>query len=95
MRGADREFDVARRVQTIEWLKTEIVDHVSRLFKSLLEGSDPKIADSLAGLAASSYMLGQRLGVSYRQLDQAMIEKLRQLARDGHALEDAYQIRKR
>ncbi|MNF98991.1 hypothetical protein D3C84_818730 [compost metagenome] len=47
MRGADREFDAARRVQSIEWLKTEIVDHVSRLFKSLLGGSVPKLTDSL------------------------------------------------
>lgn len=35
-----KELDVAKRAKVIEWLKTEVLDQVSRLFKALWEGKD-------------------------------------------------------
>lgn len=86
-----KDLDVAKRAKVIEWLKTEVVDNVSRLFKALWEGSTAKVGDSLASLMMSSYILGRRLGVSYRELDDLLIEKLKKHKQEGHQLEDWYQ----
>jgi hypothetical protein len=87
----DKEMDVATRARTIEWLKTEIVDQVSRLFKAMWDGSAVRIADSLAGLIAGAYVLGRRLGVPYKELDKAIADKLARLKQEGHQLEEQYQ----
>lgn len=86
----DKEMDVATRARTIEWLKTEIIDQVSRLFKAMWDGSAVRIADSLAGLIAGAYVLGRRLGVPYKDLDKAIAEKLARLKQEGHQLEEQY-----
>lgn len=86
----ERDMDVATRAKTIEWLKTEIVDQVSRLFKAMWDGSTVRIVDSMAGLIAGVYILGRRLGISYRDLDGAVADKLAKLKQEGHQLEDHY-----
>ncbi|WP_054958317.1 MazG-like family protein [Paenibacillus dakarensis] len=91
MSNTPKDLDVAKRAKVIEWLKTEVVDNVSRLFKALWEGSTAKVGDSLASLMMSSYILGRRLGVSYRDLDDLLIEKLKKHRQEGHQLEDWYQ----
>lgn len=86
----ERDMDVATRAKTIEWLKTEIIDQVSRLFKAMWDGSTVRIVDSMAGLIAGVYILGRRLGISYRDLDGAVVDKLAKLKQEGHQLEDHY-----
>lgn len=86
----ERDADVATRAKTIEWLKTEVVDQVSRLFKAMWDGSAVRITDSLAGLIAGVYILGRRLGISYKDLDGAVTDKLAKLKQEGHQLEDLY-----
>ncbi|MEC0371165.1 MazG-like family protein [Paenibacillus chibensis] len=86
-----KDLDVAKRAKVIEWLKTEVVDNVSRLFKALWEGSTTRVGDSLASLIMSSYILARRLGMSYRDLDDLLIEKLKKHKQEGHQLEDWYQ----
>ncbi|SEO91556.1 MazG-like family protein [Paenibacillus sophorae] len=91
MSNMPKDLDVAKRAKVIEWLKTEVIDQVSRLFKALWEGSTARVSDSLASLIMSSYILGRRLGISYRDLDEALLEKLRKHRQEGHQLEDWYQ----
>ncbi|MCM3493905.1 MULTISPECIES: MazG-like family protein [Paenibacillus] len=86
-----KDLDVAKRAKVIEWLKTEVIDNVSRLFKALWEGSTTKVGDSLVSLMMSSYILGRRLGMTYRDLDDLLLEKLRKHKQEGHQLEDWYQ----
>jgi hypothetical protein len=86
----DRDVDLARRVKIIEWLKTEIVDHVAHLLKGIWEGNHSKMVDGLASLISCGYILGRRLGISYRSLDEAIVDKLRKHKADGHQLEDWY-----
>lgn len=86
-----KELDVAKRAKVIEWLKTEMLDQVSRLFKALWEGSTARISDSIASLIMSSYILGRRLGISFKDMDDLLIEKLRKHRQEGHQLEDWYQ----
>lgn len=91
MSNMPKDMDVAKRAKVIEWLKTEVIDQVSRLFKSLWEGSTLRVGDSLASLLMSSYILGRRLGISYRELDELLLEKLKKHRQEGHQLEDWYQ----
>lgn len=77
MPNVPKDLDVAKRAKVIEWLKTEVIDQVSRLFKALWEGSTARVGDSLASLIMSSYILGRRLGIPYRELDDLLLEKLR------------------
>ncbi|AIQ66183.1 MazG-like family protein [compost metagenome] len=91
MSNMPKDLDVAKRAKVIEWLKTEVIDQVSRLFKALWEGSTSRVSDSLASLIMSSYILGRRLGISYRDLDDALLEKLKKHRQEGHQLEDWYQ----
>ncbi|MHA0857547.1 MazG-like family protein [Paenibacillus sp. CMAA1364] len=86
-----KDLDVAKRAKVIEWLKTEVVDHVSRLFKALWEGSTARVGDSIASLIMSSYILGRRLGVPYREIDELLIDKLKKHKQEGHQLEEWYQ----
>lgn len=86
-----KELDVAKRAKVIEWLKTEVLDQVSRLFKALWEGSTSRIGDSLASLMMSSYILGRRLGIPFKDLDTLLVEKLKKHKSEGHQLEDWYQ----
>lgn len=91
MSNMSKDLDVAKRAKVIEWLKTEVLDHVSRLFKAMWEGSSTRVGDSLASLIMSSYILGRRLGLSYRDLDDLLIDKLKKHKQEGHQLEDWYQ----
>lgn len=91
MSNMPKDLDVAKRAKVIEWLKTEVVDHVSRLFKALWEGSTARVGDSLASLIMSSYILGRRLGVSFRDIDDLLLDKLKKHKQEGHQLEDWYQ----
>ena len=91
MSNMPKDMDVAKRAKVIEWLKTAVIDQVSRLFKSLWEGSTLRVGDSLASLLMSSYILGRRLGIPYRELDELLLEKLKKHRQEGHQLEDWYQ----
>lgn len=86
-----KETDVAKHAKVVEWLKTEVADYVAKLFKALWQGSASKVQDSLASLNVSSYILGRRVGISFRDLDNSILDKLHQSTREGHQLEDWYQ----
>jgi hypothetical protein len=90
MNRSHQDMDIAKRLKVIDWLKTEIIEQVSRLFKGLLSGSEEKIKDSLASLIVSSYVMGRRLGLSYRTLDEAVLAKLKEHREQGHQVEDWY-----
>ncbi|MVP00743.1 MULTISPECIES: MazG-like family protein [Paenibacillus] len=90
MSNKEREVDLAKRVKVIEWLKTEVVDQVAHLLKGIWEGKQAKIIDSLASLISCVYILGRRLGVSFRSLDEAIMDKMKKHREEGHQLEDWY-----
>lgn len=83
MSNVPKDLDVAKRAKVIEWLKTEVIDQVSRLFKALWEGSTTRVGDSLASLIMSSYILGRRLGIPYRQLDDLLPRSSESISRKG------------
>jgi hypothetical protein len=86
----ERDVDLAKRAKIIEWLKTEIIEQTAYLLKGIWEGSHFKIVDGLASVVSCTYILGRRLGVSFRSLDEAILDKMKKHREDGHQLEEWY-----
>ncbi|MDI3280254.1 MAG: MazG-like family protein [Bacillota bacterium] len=84
------EFDVARNLRTIEWLKAELLNGLSVLFKGMLKGNDDSILEALANLVMCCYLLGQRLGVSFSRLDHKIQNKVEANIRRSHEIEQWY-----
>ncbi|HET7558584.1 MAG TPA: MazG-like family protein [Limnochordia bacterium] len=84
------ELDIAGRIKTIEWLKTELVSGVGLLFRAMFKGGEALIADSLANLVLTLYVLGRRLGVSYAALDRRLDEVTRDNLDQSHEVERWY-----
>lgn len=69
-------------------------DRIGRSNGSFVKGdlgsSHHKIIDGLASLVACSYILGRRLGISMRSLDEAVTDKMKKHREEGHQLEEWY-----
>ncbi|NLW59399.1 MAG: hypothetical protein GX073_03535 [Firmicutes bacterium] len=85
-----QEVDIARKLHTIEWLKSELLEGVSLFFKALLGNNRQVLTRSLAAIILTCYFLGRRLGIGLQQVDQAIEEQLRHHLAGEHQLEDWY-----
>ncbi|PTX62429.1 MazG-like nucleotide pyrophosphohydrolase family protein [Melghirimyces profundicolus] len=90
MSRPERSVHIAKSMKVIEWLKTEILDQIANLYKGLHNSNQSLIADSLASLVVATYVLARRVGISFREVDQAVTRKLREAAKERHQLEDWY-----
>ncbi|NLM36943.1 MAG: hypothetical protein GX202_02305 [Firmicutes bacterium] len=90
MTRPQQEVDIARKLHTIEWLKSELLEGVSLFFKALLGNNRQVIAKALAAIILTCYFLGRRLGIGLQQMDQAIEEQLRRHLAEEHQLEDWY-----
>lgn len=76
MRDTQKDLDIAKHIKLIEWLKTELLDNVSALFRGFQQGRDVLLKEALANLVLLSYLLARRLGMKYSQLDELILEKI-------------------
>lgn len=90
MRDIQRETDIAKHIKLIEWLKVELLDNVSGLFRGFVRGSESLLSECLANIVVSAYLLARRVGISYLQLDRLILAKLSQSKETGHQLEEWY-----
>jgi len=90
MESSRGQMDVARSIRLIEWLKAEMVGSVAALLKSLVNGGEELIADCLAGIIMTTYILGKRVGISYPRVDQKLKERVEAGIREGHEIEEWY-----
>ncbi|MBA2133085.1 MazG-like family protein [Capillibacterium thermochitinicola] len=90
MTRPQQEVDIARKLHTIEWLKSELLEGVSLFFKALLGNNRQVITKALATIILTCYFLGRRLGIGLQQVDQAIEEQLRHHLAEEHQLEDWY-----
>jgi hypothetical protein len=90
MRDIQQEMDIAKNIKLIEWLKTELLDNVSSLFRGFVKGSESLLSECLANIVISAYLLAQRIGISFAQLDRRILEKLAYSKEAGHQLEEWY-----
>ena len=71
------EEDIIKNIRLIERLKYGILKQVAQLFEALYRGSEKIIQETLSELILYCYLLGNRVGISYRRLDQGINEKAR------------------
>lgn len=87
MSVSKNEFDIAKNIKIIDWLKAEMIGSVSNLFKAMLKGTEDLVVDALAGVILTAYLLAKRLGISFSRVDLKIESKLRQNIDDGHEVE--------
>ncbi|MDA8442797.1 MAG: MazG-like family protein [Peptococcaceae bacterium] len=84
------EIDVVKNHRVIEWLKAELVSSVGGLFKAIIGGGEDLVADCLARIITSTYLLGRRLGLSFGRIDLKMEQNLRSSIDASHEIEEWY-----
>lgn len=74
------ELDVTGNIKTIEWIKVELLEAVTSLYRALMKGaktSQDVMSDSLADIIILAYILSRRLGVDFSSVDIKIQEKLK------------------
>lgn len=90
MESSKGQMDVAKSIRVIDWLKAEMVGSVALLLRSMVNGGEHVIADCLAGIIMTAYILGKRVGIPYTKVDQRLKEKVAAGIREGHEIEEWY-----
>jgi hypothetical protein len=92
-RGRAGDFDITRNIRLIEWLKSEMLNSVAKVF-SLLAGSTKSSQEALIGylgdIIVACYLLGKRLGIHYALLDQTIEDQIRLGIIEGNDIEKSY-----
>lgn len=79
MGSSDMNFDITKNIKLIEMLKGQLLSGVADLFNNLAE-DNPDVgerSDVLSDLLVITYLLSNRLGLSYNTLDMKAINKLK------------------
>lgn len=85
--------DIGRNIKMIEFLKCELLNSVSAVFETLLQGSkdgQQMLIEGLANIILATYTLGKRLGIDYETVDRKVQEKTRLHILEDHHLEKWY-----
>ena len=89
----DRNSDVTKNVKIIEWMKNEILMSISDLFNLLFKGVKPVdevLQDTLANIIMITYLLAKRLGISFKDIDYKIKEKIKIGIKEEHSIETWY-----
>jgi hypothetical protein len=90
----DKEIDITRNIKIIEWLKSELLTDVARLFKTMANGMREEVHESvsetLSNMILISYLLGRRLGISYNSIEMKIENKVKLGLIEDHDVEKYY-----
>lgn len=90
----DKEIDITRNIKIIEWLKSELLTDIARLFKALVNGVKGEVHDSvsetLSNIILICYLLGRRLGISYNSIEMKIENKVKLGLIENHDVEKHY-----
>ena len=90
MSTGNNGIDITKNIKIIEWLKSELLSSVASLFEILvrgIKGQKDILADVLANIILVTYILGQRLGISYSKMDRKIEDKIKLGVLEEHKLE--------
>ena len=71
-----RESDMIRKIRLLEWVKAELAVGVGEVMRAIAGGVRSSMADAMARVVVSCYVLGRHLGVGYEELDEAVSRRL-------------------
>lgn len=71
-------FEIAKNIRSIENLKIEILGKVYSLLKAFNENESGEVlVDNLCDILISAYLLGDKLGYDFEEIDEALLKKLK------------------
>ncbi len=85
--------DVIKNFRTIEWLKSEILTSIARLYEILATGEEntkEDMEDLLSNIILLSYLLGRRLGLDYEDINLNLKNKIKLNIVQDHQIEKWY-----
>ncbi len=86
----ENDFDIARNIKAIEWLRTEIVVNAGQVCRALQSAKDELVLQALANTMLSCYLLARRLGATFSRLELEVQKRAQQAQRENHELEQWY-----
>ena len=89
----DKSSDITRNVKIIEWMKKELIMSVGDVFDLIFRGVKPiddVLQDTLANIIMITYLLGKRLGISFKEIDYKINEKIKMGIEKNHSVESWY-----
>ncbi len=88
-----QEIDIIRNMKTVEWLKSELLSNIAYLHKLFVNNEDnskENIEDVISNIILESYVLGNRLGINYKDIDLVLKENIRLNLIKEHKIEKWY-----
>jgi hypothetical protein len=76
----NEDFDIMGNMRLIESYKTFLLASVADLFVTMSKGNralNDEISEELSEIIILSYLLGKKLGISYQNIDEKIIKKLK------------------
>jgi NTP pyrophosphatase (non-canonical NTP hydrolase) len=72
------EFDFARSIRDIESLKVGMLTAVSEVYELMQDGyaGGEALGEALAGVVSSAVFLGEKLGISFDEMDRRVARKM-------------------
>ena len=86
---ARKGFKHCRNIRVLEWLKSELLEAVSQLFKSFINNQEELLLLSLA-VKLAVYLLGKRAGINFARVDEQLEIMVQQQLSAGHEVEEWY-----
>jgi hypothetical protein len=65
----DPHMQIARKIQSIETAKIELLREITDLYRGIHTGNDKDITESLGGVVGLAYFLGRKLGIDLTVID--------------------------
>jgi hypothetical protein len=89
----DKSSEITKHVKIIEWMKKELIMSVGDVFDLIFRGVKPlddALQDTLANIIMITYLLGKRLGISFKEIDYKVKEKIKIGIEQNHSIESWY-----
>jgi len=89
----DKSSEITKHVKIIEWMKKELIMSVGDVFDLIFKGVKPlddTLQDTLANIIMITYLLGKRLGISFKEVDYKVKEKIKIGIDQNHSIESWY-----
>ena len=86
-------MDIMKNLRTIEWLKSEILMDIAKLYEMLSTGEEDlkdETEDLISNIILLSYILGRRLGLSYEGINSNLEDKIKLNLIEDHKIEQWY-----
>lgn len=88
------QLNIISSIKIIEGLKVDLVCNVGNLFKLLNKGAnieEKELLDCITQTITINYLLSNRLGMSYKEVDENIIKTLKkEMGKKGNDLSDLY-----